>query len=90
LATRYAYNCRAGASPADPFEWEAGALALQASSRKLSDWVILVVLDRREPRRYMIKRAIKRAPKKGKFAVGEHIRVVPLHQPIVAAPPQAT
>ena len=36
-----------------------------------------------------MKRAIKRAPRKGKFAVGDHIRVVPLHQPIVAAPPQA-
>src|SRR5438046_10465369 len=33
-----------------------------------------------------MKRAIKRAPRKGKFAVGEHIRVVPLHQPIVVAP----
>ena len=36
-----------------------------------------------------MKRAIKRAPRKGKFAVGEHIRVVPLHQPTIAAPPQA-
>ena len=36
-----------------------------------------------------MKRAIKRAPRKGKFAVGEHIRVVPLHQPIVVAPPPA-
>src|SRR6476646_1348698 len=36
-----------------------------------------------------MKRAIKRTPRKGKIAVGEHIRVVPLHQPIVAAPPQA-
>ena len=37
----------------------------------------------------MIKTRTKRTPRKGKFAVGEHIRVVPLHQPIVAAPPQA-
>src|SRR5438045_5785319 len=36
-----------------------------------------------------MKRAIKRAPRKEKFAVGEHIRVVPLHQPIVVAPPPA-
>jgi hypothetical protein len=36
-----------------------------------------------------MKRAIKRTSRKGKFAVGEHIRVVSLHQPLVAAPPQA-
>src|SRR6476619_912933 len=35
-----------------------------------------------------MKRAIKRAPRKGKFAAGEHIRVVPLHQTTIAAPPQ--
>jgi hypothetical protein len=37
----------------------------------------------------MIKARTKRTPRKGKFSVGEHIRVVPLHQPIAAAPPQA-
>jgi hypothetical protein len=37
-----------------------------------------------------MKRRTKRATRKQKFAVvGEHIRVVPLHQPAVAAPPQA-
>ena len=37
----------------------------------------------------MSKTRTKRTPRKTKFAVGEHIRVVPLHQPIVAAPPKA-
>jgi len=37
----------------------------------------------------MIRRAIKRAPKKGKFAVGEHIRVVPFAPTDCPAPPQA-
>src|SRR5438046_10203645 len=62
---------------------------LRACSRKPSDWVILVVLDRREPRWHMIKTRTKPTPRKGKFAVGEHIRVVPLHQPTIAAPPKA-
>src|SRR6185437_8845124 len=35
------------------------------------------------------KTRTKRIARKGKFAVGEHIRVVPLHQPIVAAPLRA-
>ena len=37
----------------------------------------------------MVKTRTKRIARKGKFAVGEHIRVVPLHQPIVAAPLRA-
>ena len=36
-----------------------------------------------------MKRRIKRTTRRTKFAVGEHIRVVPLHQPTVAAPPKA-
>src|SRR5436309_15962708 len=37
----------------------------------------------------MIKTRTKRTPRKGNFAVGEHIRVVPLHQPTIVAPPTA-
>src|SRR5947208_8269581 len=37
----------------------------------------------------MIETRTKRTPRKRKFAVGEHIRVVPLYQPTIAAPPKA-
>jgi len=36
-----------------------------------------------------MKARTKRATRKRKFAVSEHIRVVPLHQPTVAVPPKA-
>ena len=41
------------------------------------------------PQSQLMRRRIKRVTIKTKLAVGEHIRVVPLYQPPVAAPPKA-
>jgi hypothetical protein len=41
------------------------------------------------PESQLMRKRIKRITIKTKLAVGEHIRVVPLYQPPVAAPPKA-
>src|SRR5438105_14761663 len=58
-------------------------------SQRIRGVLALEKLDGKEPRRHMIKTRTKPTPRKGKFAVGEHIRVVPLYQPTIAAPPKA-